>query len=167
MAPKSQKKKRGIISFFLWLSSIPLGIYVPHLCPLICQWTSRWLYVLTVVNSAAVNTGAPVSFLISSHPPRLVFQVLTVQPCCRPPAQGDQLPSFPAGWTSDAQLSPHPLWAAHALTHLPHTHTHTHTHTHAHTHTHTHTPSAYLSAPLALGLTLHLLQDFICEEIFI
>lgn len=62
--------------------------------------------------------------------------------------------------------------------HAPHTH-HTHRHCKAHTtctgtpacthHTHrcTHTLSAYLSAPLALGLTLHLLQDFICEEIFI
>lgn len=38
--------------------------------------------------------------------------------------------------------------------------------THMHRCTHTH--SAYLSVPLALGLlTLHLLQDFICEEIFI
>ena len=46
----------------------------------------------------------------------------------------------------------------------PHAPAHQHAHT---THTDARTHSAYLSAPLALGLTLHLLQDFICEEIFI
>ncbi|XP_045443466.1 TRIO and F-actin-binding protein isoform X2 [Pipistrellus kuhlii] len=57
----------------------------------------------------------------------------------------------------------------------PHRHTHSgaYMHRHAHVHhrhaqVHAHTHSAYLSVPLALGLlTLHLLQDFICEEIFI
>lgn len=46
-------------------------------------------------------------------------------------------------------------------------HRHAHVH-HTHAQVHAHTLSAYLSVPLALGLlTLHLLQDFICEEIFI
>lgn len=107
-----------------------------------------------------------------------------VQPRSRPPAQGDQLSFFPAGWKSEAKLSPtlcgphvhshppHTCTHMHRCTHTPHTGTHTshtqvHTHhTQVHTHVGAHTYSAYLSAPLALCLTLHL-QDFICEEIFI
>ena len=46
----------GIISFFLWLSNIPL--YPILLYPLLCQWILRLLpYILAVVNSPAVNTG--------------------------------------------------------------------------------------------------------------
>ena len=40
-------------------------MYVPQLLyPLICQWTSRLLPCLAVVNSAAMNNGIHVSFSI-------------------------------------------------------------------------------------------------------
>ena len=64
----------GIISFFLWLSNIPLYIYIPHLLyPFICWWTFRLLSCL--VSSAAVNVGVHVSFwtrvfIFSGYMPR-------------------------------------------------------------------------------------------------
>ena len=40
-------------------------VYVPQLIyPFICRWTSRLLPCLTIVNSAAVNTGIHVSFSV-------------------------------------------------------------------------------------------------------
>ena len=46
----------GMISFFLWPSSIPF-IHVPHLYSFICQWAFSCFHILTIVNSAAVNIG--------------------------------------------------------------------------------------------------------------
>ena len=59
----------GIISFFMWLNSIPLHVclcvyvYTPHLLyPFICWWTSRLFPGL--LNSAALNLTMHVSFQI-------------------------------------------------------------------------------------------------------
>ena len=41
---------------FLWLSNIPSCIYVPHLYPLLCQWTFRLLPCLGCCTCAALNT---------------------------------------------------------------------------------------------------------------
>ena len=50
---------------FLWLSNIPLYIYIPHLpYPFLCWWTLGCFHVLAVVNSAALNTGVYMSFWI-------------------------------------------------------------------------------------------------------
>ena len=50
----------NFISFYGWVTSH--CIYVPHLLyPLICHWTFRYLHVLAIVNSAAVNTGVRAS----------------------------------------------------------------------------------------------------------
>ena len=58
---------------FLWLSSIPLCIYIPYLLnPIICQWTFR-LHVLAIVNSAAVNIQVHVTFsmkVLSRYKPK-------------------------------------------------------------------------------------------------
>ena len=51
----------GIVSF-LWPSNIPL--YMPHLCPSLCQWTLGCFHVLAILNSAAVNIGVNVSVQI-------------------------------------------------------------------------------------------------------
>lgn len=107
---------------------------------------------------------------IAGRPPQpsastLVSQVLLAQPAAHPNPRGPAA-SFPDGGKSDAK--PPPSYGPRVCTHLQHTHRYTQAHTYAHTHQHAHTQTpAYLSMPLALGLTLHLLQDFICEEIFI
>ena len=63
----------GIISYFLWLSSIPLCVCVcvclcvciPHLLySFICQWTFRLLPCLAYCNSVSMNTEVHVSFWI-------------------------------------------------------------------------------------------------------
>ena len=48
-----------ILLFFM--TNIP---YIPHLYPFFWQWTFRCFHDLAVVTSAAVNTGAHVSFWI-------------------------------------------------------------------------------------------------------
>ena len=54
----------GIISFFLWLNSIPL-----YTCTtLLCQWTFGLFTCLSFVNSAAMNTGVHVSFQNTAFP---------------------------------------------------------------------------------------------------
>ena len=61
---------RGIISFFLWLSNIPLYmcmcvyiIYIPCLLyPFLCWWTLRLLPCLGYCKQCSVNTGVPVPF---------------------------------------------------------------------------------------------------------
>ena len=54
---------------FLWLSNIPLYIYIPQLLyPFICQWASRLVPCSSFVNSAEMNNEIHVSFstLVSS-----------------------------------------------------------------------------------------------------
>ena len=56
---------KGIFSFFLWLTDIPLG-YIPHVVyPFICQWTLILLPCLGYCdnnNNAAMNIGVRASF---------------------------------------------------------------------------------------------------------
>ena len=52
-----------IISLF-FMTVIFHCIYVSHLYPFICQWNLGCFYVLTIVNSAAINIGVHVSFQI-------------------------------------------------------------------------------------------------------
>ena len=59
----------GIISFFLWLSSIPLYIYIYiYILHLLIHSSVDgrlgWFHVLDIVNSAAMNTEMRVSFQI-------------------------------------------------------------------------------------------------------
>jgi len=42
---------------FLWMSSISLYIYVPHLYPFIVDGYLGHFYVFAIVKSAAMNTG--------------------------------------------------------------------------------------------------------------
>ena len=64
----------GIISFFLWLSNMPLYIYMYHI--FIHSFVDGHLgcfYVLAIVNSTSVNIGVHVSFQImvfSGYMPR-------------------------------------------------------------------------------------------------
>ena len=57
----------GIITFFLWLSNIPLYVHIhtqthtTSSLPLICQWTFRLFPVLATVNRAAMNIAVHVS----------------------------------------------------------------------------------------------------------
>jgi len=65
----------GIISFFLWLSNIPLCVYmhIHFLYPLLCQWTFRLLPCLGCFKCAAENIGVQVSFwcmVFSTYVPR-------------------------------------------------------------------------------------------------
>ena len=53
----------GIILLFLWLSNIPLYIYVPHLYSFV-DGHFDYFQVLAIVNSSAVNIGMHVSFPI-------------------------------------------------------------------------------------------------------
>ena len=50
---------------FSRLHNIPLYIYTHLLYPFICRWTLSCFYVLAIVNSAALNIGVCVFFLIS------------------------------------------------------------------------------------------------------
>ena len=49
---------------FLWLSSIPFCICTTSSLSILCWWTFRWLPVLAVVNSAAMNIRVHVYFQI-------------------------------------------------------------------------------------------------------
>ena len=64
----------SIISFLLWLSDIPLYIYI-YICMYVCMYDIFFIHssvdghlgcfhVLAMINSAAVNTGVHVSFQI-------------------------------------------------------------------------------------------------------
>lgn len=67
--------------------------------------------------------------------PLLTFQVLVVQPSCRPPAQGTSCPSLLDGSQKPSFLPT--LCEPHVHSQPSHTHTGTHTyHTHKHTHRH-------------------------------
>ena len=53
----------GIILSFLWLSSIPLYIHIPHLPnPFIHLWALGCFYILAIGNSVAMNIWVHVSF---------------------------------------------------------------------------------------------------------
>ena len=54
----------GIISFFLWLSSIPLYMYSIFFIYSSVSGHLGYFHVLAIVNSAIMNTGVHVSFLI-------------------------------------------------------------------------------------------------------
>jgi len=54
--------QNGIISFFLWLSNIPL--YICATSSLSINGSLGCFYVLAIVNSAAVNEGVHISFWI-------------------------------------------------------------------------------------------------------
>ena len=60
--------KMALFHSFLWLSSVPLYVYIHLLYPFLCQWTFRLFQVLTIVNSAAVSIGVHVSFRIRVFP---------------------------------------------------------------------------------------------------
>ena len=47
---------------FLWLSSIPMYIYVPHLLYLSVDGNLGCFHGLAIINSAAMNIEVPVSF---------------------------------------------------------------------------------------------------------
>ena len=54
----------GIISFFLWLSSIHCTFLPRLFYPFLCQWTFSCFHVLAIVTSVTVNTQVHVSFPI-------------------------------------------------------------------------------------------------------
>ena len=58
---------------FLWLSSIPMYIYVPHLLYLSVDGNLGCFHGLAIINSAAMNIGMHVSFqmmVFSRYMPR-------------------------------------------------------------------------------------------------
>ena len=54
----------SVTSFFLWLNSVPLGMYVAHLYLFVCSWAFRLLPCLGCLNSATMSTVVHVSFWI-------------------------------------------------------------------------------------------------------
>ena len=62
-----------IISFFLWLTSIPLCVYTTSSLSIICCEHLGCFHVLAIVNSAAMNIGVHVYFwtiVLSGYMPR-------------------------------------------------------------------------------------------------
>ena len=48
---------------FLWLNSIPLYVYIPHiLYPFICSWHLSYFQNLTIINNAVPNITVRVHF---------------------------------------------------------------------------------------------------------
>ena len=56
-------RQMALFHSFLCLSHIHF-VYIHHLYPFICPWTSRCLHVLAIMNSASMNVRVHVSFWI-------------------------------------------------------------------------------------------------------